>query len=362
VPEKGTSELIAKTVLQIGELDRAAMDAARHRQDRLTKPRGSLGILEELSVRIAGMRRGIVAELPQKLVVVMAADHGVVSEGVTLYPQEVTWQMVANFLNGGAAINVLAQMVGARVSVVDMGVIGDMPDHSCLVRRKVAAGTKDMLRGPAMSRGQATRAIEAGIEVLESELGGGVDILATGDMGIGNTTASSAVCAALTGERAELVTGRGTGLDDGQLAYKVEVVQRALEMNHPNPKDAIDVLAKVGGFEIGGLAGVILGAAAQRVPVVIDGFISGAAALIAVGLAPRAKQYLVAGHLSADRGHRVLLEYLGLTPLLSLEMRLGEGTGAVLAMTIVEAAVRTLARMTTFEEAGVSTSDREVGR
>lgn len=361
MPERETGELITRTAAQIEGLDRMAMEAARCRQDSLTKPRGSLGLLEELSVRIAGMRGEIVPGLPRRAVVVMAADHGVVSEGITLYPQEVTRQMVANFLAGGAGINVLANMADARVVVVDMGMAGCIPGCPGLVERRIAAGTHDMVKGPAMSREQAVRAVETGVEVAQEELGKGIDILATGDMGIGNTTASSAVCAALTGASVETVTGRGVGLGDDQLAYKVTVVRSALEANRPNPADPIDVLAKVGGFEIGGLAGVVLGTAAGRVPVVIDGFISGAAALIAAAIAPQVKDYLIAGHLSADRGHPALLGHLGLTPLLSLEMRLGEGTGAVLAMNIVDAAVKALVGMKTFEEAGVSQGGKGSG-
>ncbi|MFW6149979.1 MAG: nicotinate-nucleotide--dimethylbenzimidazole phosphoribosyltransferase [Chloroflexota bacterium] len=354
-------QLITRTVGRIGGLDPVAMDAARRRQDSLTKPRGSLGLLEELSVRIAGMRGKILPGLPRRVVVVMAADHGVVSEGITLYPQEVTRQMVANFLAGGAGINVLADMTGARVVVVDMGMAAHMHGYPDLVEKRLGEGTQNMVKGPAMSREQAVRAVETGIEVAQEELAKGIDILATGDMGMGNTTASSAVCAALTGAPAETVTGRGVGLGDDQLTYKVAVVRRALEVNRPDPADPLDVLAKVGGFEIGGLAGVMLATAAERLPVVIDGFISGAAALIAAGIAPQVKNYLIAGHLSADRGHPTLLRHLGLTPLLSLEMRLGEGTGAVLAMTIVEAAMRTLVGMKTFEEAGVSQGGKRSG-
>jgi nicotinate-nucleotide--dimethylbenzimidazole phosphoribosyltransferase len=339
---------------EIKPLDREAMEAAQARQNELTKPKGSLGRLEELSIKIAGIKGKIIRGFEHKAIITMAADHGVVSEGVTLYPQEVTKQMVFNFLSGGAGINVLARFVGARVVVVDMGVIGGFEPHPNLICEMLDFGTKDMTKGPAMSRQQALDAIEAGIRVVEAEIAKGLDIVGTGDMGIGNTTASSAICAAITGEPVEKVTGRGEGIDDEQLAHKVKVIQRALELNKPGRADPMDVLAKVGGFEIGGLAGVMLGAAAHRVPVVIDGFISGAAALIATELSPGLKDYLIAGHLSAESGHKALLEYLGLPPLLSLEMRLGEGTGAALGMVIVEAAVKTLAEMATFSEAGVS--------
>src|SRR3989304_6295121 len=248
--------------------------------------------------------------------------------------------MVYNFLRGGAGINVLARHIGARVVVVDMGVAAPLEPHPELVFRKVAPGTRDMSQGPAMSRKQALQAVEAGMEVVEGELRKGLDILGTGDMGIGNTTASSAIAAAFTGEPVETLTGRGAGLDKAGLARKVAVINRALSINQPAPGDPLDVLSKVGGFEIGGLAGVMLGAAAHRIPVVIDGFISGAAALIACGLCPRLKDFLVPAHVSAEPGHRVILRHLGLRPLLDLGMRLGEGTGACLGLFLSEAASR----------------------
>jgi len=348
------SNALSQALKQIKPLDREAMQRARVRQDELTKPQGSLGRLEDLSIKIAGIKGKTVRGFEHKAIVTMAADHGVVTEGVTLYPQGVTRQMVFNFLSGGAGINVLARFIGARVVVVDMGVIGGFEPHPDIVCKMIDFGTKDMTKGSAMTRQQAVDAIDAGVEVVEAEIAKGLDIVGTGDMGIGNTTASSAICAAITGEAVEKVTGRGEGLDDKQVAHKVEVIQKALKLNKPDPRDPIDVLSKVGGFEIGGLVGVMIGAAARQIPVVIDGFISGAAALIATELAPGLKDYLIAAHLSAESGHRVLLEYLGLTPLLDLEMRLGEGTGAALGITIVEAAVKTLAEMATFAEAGVS--------
>ncbi len=345
---------LSRTLKEIKPLDSKAMEAARVRQDELTKPKGSLGRLEELSIQIAGIKGRTIAGFEHKAIITMAADHGVVNEGVTLYPQEVTAQMVSNFLNGGAGINVLARFVGARVVIVDMGTASALPPHSELICRKIAYGTKDMAQQAAMTPNEAVRAIEAGIEIVEAEIAKGLDIVGTGDMGIGNTTASSAICAAITGEPVEKVTGHGTGLDNEQLAHKVRVIEKALELNKPDPRDPIDVLAKVGGFEIGGLAGVMLGAAAHHIPVVIDGFISGAAALIATELSPQLKDYLIAAHLSAESGHKVLLQYLELTPLLNLEMRLGEGTGAALGMVIVEAAVKTLAQLATFSEASVT--------
>jgi len=330
------------------------MRQAQARQDNLTKPQGSLGLLEELSVKVAGIKGLAQPRIRDKVIVTMAGDHGVAAEGVSLFPQEVTAQMVYNFLRGGAGINVLARHVGARVVVVDIGVATDLEPHPKLLVKKVAYGTKNMAQGPAMSREEAIQSIETGIEIVESELSRGMDIVGTGDMGIGNTTPSSAIVAALTGAPVADVTGRGTGIDDEQLAHKVETIERALAVNRPDPADPLDVLAKVGGLEIGGIAGVVLGAAAHRGPVVIDGFISGAGALIAAGLAPQVKDYLIAAHLSVELGHRLVLERLGLIPLLNLNLRLGEGTGAALGISLVEAAVKVLDEMATFADAGVS--------
>lgn len=345
---------LQSAIHRLKPLDQEAMRQAQARQDSLTKPQGSLGLLEELSVKVAGIQGTAQPKIRDKVIVTMAGDHGVTAEGVSLYPQEVTAQMVYNFLRGGAGINVLARHVGARMVVVDMGVATDLDPHPDLLTKKVAYGTRNMAQGPAMSREEAIQAIEAGIEIVESELGRGMDIVGTGDMGIGNTTPSSAVVAAFTGAPVADMTGRGTGIGDEQWAHKVETIERALAVNRPDPADPLDVLAKVGGLEIGGIAGVILGAAAHRLPVVIDGFISGAGALIAAGLAPQAKDYLIAAHLSVERGHRLVLERLGLTPLLNLNMRLGEGTGAALGISLVEAAVKVLNEMATFADAGVS--------
>jgi nicotinate-nucleotide--dimethylbenzimidazole phosphoribosyltransferase len=345
---------INSTIKSIGPPDRAAMAEAKARQDTLTKPAGSLGRLEELSVQIAGIQGKARPIIEKKAMITMAGDHGVVAEKVGNWPQEVTAQMVENFLRGGAGINVLARLGGMRITFVDMGVAGDLKAHPHLMVRKIGHGTANMCRGPAMTEEQAVQAIRAGIEIVDGEIKKGLDILGTGDMGIGNTTASSAIFAAMSGLPPEKVTGRGTGLTDEQLAHKIDCIRRALEKNKPDKSKPVEVLAKVGGFEIGGLAGVMLGAAAKRVPIVIDGFISGAAALIAVGLAPQIKDYLIAGHVSAEAGHAAMLKYLGLQPLLSLEMRLGEGTGAALGIFITEAAVRTLNEMATFAEAGVS--------
>ncbi len=345
---------LTHTLSMIKPLNEEAMLAARARQDNLTKPQGSLGRLEELSIKLAGIRGETTPRLERKAIITMAADHGVAAEGVSLFPQEVTAQMVANFLQGGAGINVLAHHVGARVVVVDMGVVGGFEPHPTLTCKMIDFGTQNMTRGPAMTRQQAIDAVEVGIEVLEAEIAQGLDIVGTGDMGIGNTTASSAICAAITGLPVERVIGRGTGIPDEQLSHKIEVIRRALEVNRPDPSDPLDVLSKVGGFEIGGLVGVMLGAAAHRIPIIIDGFISGAAALIATRLEPLARDYLIAAHISAEAGHRVLLEHLRLTPLLDLGMRLGEGTGAALGIFLAEAAAKILTQMATFGEAGVS--------
>ena len=350
---------IDNVIQSIGGLDQEAMQAARKRQDSLTKPLGSLGRLEELSVRIAGMAGSAIPRLDHKAIVVMAADHGVVAEAVTLYPQDVTPQMVDNFLQGGAAISVLARHIGARVVIVDVGVAADIPQHPDLVSRKIGRGTRNLARGPAMDRDEAARAIEVGVEIAEREIARGLDIIGTGDMGIGNTTASSAITAAILGEPVRSVTGRGTGLGDSQVAHKVSVIEQALSTNRPDGRDGLDVLSKVGGFEIAGLAGVMLGAAAHRVPVVIDGFVSGAAALIATTMAPALRHFLIAGHLSAERGHAEVLKHLGLKPILEFGMHLGEGTGAALAMSIAEASVKLMAEMATFADAGVSEADRE---
>jgi len=345
---------MAFSIPSIPPLDISAMQAARKRQSSLTKPEGSLGQLEELSIQLAGITGQHFPDLQRKAVVVMAADHGVSAEGVSAYPAEVTRQMVANFLAGGAAINVLARLAGAQVVVVDMGVAADLDEAPGLIRRKIARGTSNMSAGAAMTREQAEEALQTGVEVADGLIDSGVNLLASGDMGIGNTTPSSAITAVITDRPAAQVTGRGTGLGDEALARKVELIAKSITLNRPDPADALDVVSKVGGFEIAGLAGVMLGAAARRVPVVVDGFISGAAALIAAGLSPAVKPYLIAAHQSVEIGHKYLLEHLGLKPLLNLDLRLGEGTGAALAFPILEAACRILQEMATFDEAQVS--------
>jgi nicotinate-nucleotide--dimethylbenzimidazole phosphoribosyltransferase len=346
--------IIEQTIEKIKTLDKAAMAEAQARQDSLTKPQGSLGRLEELSIRIAGIQRKSRPQIKEKAIITMAGDHGVVAEKIGNYPQDVTAQMVYNFLRGGAGINVLAGQVGARIVTVDMGVASDLTPDSRLLVKKIGYGTGNMCVGAAMTAEQARKSIEAGIEIVNTEADKGLDIVGTGDIGIGNTTPSAAICAVMTGKPVKVVTGRGTGLSDEQLAHKMEIIERALKVNKPDPDKPLDVLAKVGGFEIGGLAGVMLGAASRDIPVVIDGFISGAAALIAVALVPKLKQYLIAAHVSGESGHPIMLRHLGLKPLLDMGMRLGEGTGAALGIFLAEAGVRTLNEMATFAEAGVS--------
>jgi len=348
--------LLKDTVGAIVAQDPKSRAAARARLEQLTMPHWALGLLMDLAEDLAGMTRSLHPPVKRRAVVIMAGDHGVAAEGVSMYPQEVTSQMVYNFVNGGAGINALARVSGARVVVVDMGVAGDLGPLAAegkILSRRIGAGTGNMAVGPAMSREDAIRSVEAGIEValmLASE----IDLFATGDMGIANTTPSSAIVSVMTGAAVADVTGRGTGIDDVGLSLKVAVIEKALAVNRPDPDDAMDVLMKVGGFEIGGIAGVILGAASLRKPVLLDGFISTAGALIAQGLAPRAADYMIAAHKSVEAGHRIALQKLGKEPLLDLGLRLGEGTGAVLAMPIVEGAVRVLTEVATFEEAAVS--------
>ncbi len=345
---------IEETISAIKPLDESAMRAARNRQDQLTKPRGSLGQLEEISIRMAGITGQEMPRILEKVIVTMAGDHGVVEEGVSAYPSEVTAQMVYNFLAQGAAINVLARQAGARMVIVDMGVSADLGSHEKLIDKKIAPGTGNITAGPAMSPEQARESVLAGMDIVTSELSQGMDILVTGDMGIGNTTPSAAIAAAITGRDPVQLVGRGTGVDDQGLKRKISAVRSALEVNNPDPEDGLNILAKVGGFEIGGLTGSILAAAAARVPVVIDGYISTAAAMLAVTMAPRTRDYLFSAHRSRESGHQHMLTWLALEPLLDLGLRLGEGTGAALALHLIEASCLILSDMATFAEAGVS--------
>lgn len=349
--------MLEKIIEKIQPLDEAAMETAQARQNTLTKPAGSLGRLEELSIQIAGITGQPIPKINDKVIITMAGDHGVVAEGVSAFPQEVTPQMVLNFLYEGAAINVLAKHVGARITIVDLGVAAEMEAHPALVNKKIAKGTANMTRGPAMSRADAEKSILAGVEIVEAEIEKGLDIVGTGDMGIGNTSPSAAIAATLTGIEPAKIAGRGTGVDDEGLKRKIDAIERALVQNNPDPKDGLDVLAKVGGFEIGGLAGVMLGAAANRKPVMVDGFISTAAAMIAATLAPAVRPYLISAHRSQEYGHMQMIEWLGLKPLVDLDFRLGEGTGAALGISLAEAACKILSDMATFAEAGVATSE-----
>ncbi|WP_151732945.1 nicotinate-nucleotide--dimethylbenzimidazole phosphoribosyltransferase [Paenibacillus tengchongensis] len=336
--------------------DETAMRRAEQRLNILTKPPGSLGRLEALAVRLAGISSTEQPLYGKRTVVVMAADHGVCSEGVSAFPQEVTLQMAYNFLDGGAAVNVLARQAQAEVKLVDIGIAGDL-SHPGLIAAKVRYGTANMAEGPAMSREEALEAVLTGARIAREAAAGGTEIFITGEMGIGNTTASAAVFCALEGVPPQAAVGRGTGIGDERLRHKTGVVQRALDVNAPDPADPLDVLSKVGGLEIAGLAGLILGAAAARVPVILDGFISGAAALVAKALAPQASGYMIASHVSGEQGHKLMLEHLGLEALLDLGLRLGEGTGGALCLHLVEAAGRIMREMATFESAGVSGAD-----
>lgn len=338
----------------IAVIDRGVMEKVQDRLDNLTKPQGSLGRLEELAKTIAGITGKESPDLKNKVIFTFAGDHGVTEEGVSAFPKEVTAQMVYNFLRGGAGINVLARHAGARVVVADLGVAEDLKAGPGLIIKKIAYGTKNMAKGPAMTRDEAVRSIEAGIEIFENVYKNGIDIAGTGEMGIGNTTASSAITAAFTKRSVADITGKGTGIDGAAFNNKVKTIEKALKLNKPDPLDAIDVLAKVGGFEIGGLTGIILAASSRRVPVVIDGFISGAAALIAFHIEPKTKDYMIASHCSVEQGHKIILDHIGLKPILDLNLRLGEGTGAALGIEIADASIKILKEMATFKDAGVS--------
>jgi nicotinate-nucleotide--dimethylbenzimidazole phosphoribosyltransferase len=348
--------VLQETISEIVPQDAAVRAQAHRRLEALTMPYWALGRLLDLAEDLAGITRSMRPPVARKAIFTMVVDHGVVAEGVSKYPQEVTPQMVYNFVAGGAGINALARQAGAAVTVVDMGVAADMSELAAagkILSRRIGPGTRNMAEGPAMSREEAVRAIEAGIDVVR-KTAETVDVFGTGDMGIGNTTPSSAIVAAFSGRPVSEVTGHGTGIDEEQFARKVRVIENCMRINRPDPKDGLDVLAKVGGFEIGGIAGLILGAAALKKPVVVDGFISTAGALIAHALCPTAAEYMIAAHRSVEQGHRIALDLLGKQPLIDLDLRLGEGTGAALAMNFIEAAVRVLTEVATFDEASVS--------
>lgn len=346
--------LLEQTLARIQPVDPLLLKQAQARLDNQAKPLGSLGRLEEFARRFAAMTGSLEPETAKKVIFTFAADHGVVDEGVSAFPKEVTPQMVFNFLRGGAGINVLTRHVGADVRVVDMGVdydFGPLPD---LIHRKIARGTANFAKGPAMTREQAMAAMEVGIELANGCREEGVAMVGTGEMGIGNTTAASAIIAAISGIPVAKLTHRGTGINDDALANKIRVIEQGLALNRPDPADPLDVLSKVGGLEIAGIAGLVIGCAANRLPVVIDGFISTSGALIASGMHPHIREYLFAAHESVEIGHRFMLEHLGAVPILDLKLRLGEGTGAALAMGLIEAGVKIMKEMATFEQAGVS--------
>ncbi|WP_017583525.1 nicotinate-nucleotide--dimethylbenzimidazole phosphoribosyltransferase [Nocardiopsis valliformis] len=357
LPGQEPTTLLEETITAIGALNARAVEEARDRQDRMTKPQGSLGILEEVSVQLAGLAGECPPPVPEPAAVaVFAGDHGVYAQGVTAWPQEVTAQMVQNFLDGGAVVNAFAEQVGAEVTVIDVGVVGDLPKGSGLLPRKVARGTADFTQGPAMTRDQALQALEGGIEIARDLVSAGNRCLITGDMGIGNTTPAAALVCAFTGADPSVATGRGTGIDDATYERKVEVVRQALKANPVDPEDPIGTLAALGGLEHAALAGFILGGAALRVPVLLDGVIAGSAALAAAAISPESLSACFAGHRSAEPGHAVALEHLGLTPLVDLEMRLGEGSGALLALPLLQGSARALRNVATFDTAGVSTA------
>ncbi len=352
-----SSSLIKQVCSQIEPIDQSWLNAARERQLTLTKPPGSLGRVEEIANRLAAIQRTVNPCVTNKRIYVVAGDHGVTDEGVSAYPREVTAQMVHNFLRGGAAINVLARAGGIEVRVVDAGVDADLSDREELIHAKAMRGTANFAVGPAMTRAKAEACVAAGIELARAAAGDGIDLLGIGEMGIGNTTTASTITAVLLGRNPETVAGRGTGIDDEGLTRKIAVIRRAIEINKPDPSDAMDILAKVGGAEIGVMAGIVLGAAANHLPVVADGFISTAAAALALTFKPNARDYLFNGHRSAERGHAALIDFIGEQPLLDLSMRLGEGTGAALAMHVIEAAAKLLGEMATFGAAGVSNKE-----
>ncbi|MHA0857151.1 nicotinate-nucleotide--dimethylbenzimidazole phosphoribosyltransferase [Paenibacillus sp. CMAA1364] len=347
-----------KQIGEIKELDQVAMNEAKLHINNLTVPPGSLGKLASVAIQLAGITGVVKPTFQKREVIIMAGDHGVCEEGVSAFPQEVTPQMIHNFLAGGAAVNVLARQAAAEVVCVDIGVNSEL-SHPNLLSHKIRYGTANMAQGPAMTYEEAIASILVGVEVVKDAVERGVQLFVTGEMGIGNTTASSAITSALTNISVRDAVGRGTGIDDSRLLHKVSVVEQALKVNAPNPLDPIDVLAKVGGLEIGGLVGVILGAAVNGCPVIIDGFISSAAALLAKAICPMSADYMIVSHASHEQAHRLVLQELQLRPMLDLDMRIGEGTGGVLCLHLLDAACRIVNEMATFESAGVSSESKE---
>ncbi|MGD0584791.1 MAG: nicotinate-nucleotide--dimethylbenzimidazole phosphoribosyltransferase [Oryzomonas sp.] len=347
-------DFVKATLERIKPVSTKLLHQAQARLDNKTKPLGSLGRLEEFGRRVAAISGTLSPDTAKKVIFTFAGDHGVTDEGVSAFPKEVTPQMVLNMLAGGAGVNVLARHAGVEVRVVDVGVDYDFNGAEGLIRRKVARGTRNLAKGPAMTRGETMAALKVGIDLADQCKAEGVALAGTGEMGIGNTTPSSAIIAALSGISARELTYRGTGINDIALENKIRVIEQGLALNRPDPKDPLDVLAKVGGLEIAAIAGLVLGCAANAIPVVIDGFISTAGALIASELHPNVRDYVFAAHESVEIGHRFMLERIGAAPILDLNLRLGEGTGAALAMSLIEAGVKILKEMATFEQAGVS--------
>lgn len=347
-------DIVHATLARIKPVDGELLHQAQERLDNKTKPPGSLGRLEEFARRMVAISGTPEPDISKKVIFTFAGDHGVTEEGVSLYPREVTPQMVFNFLAGGAGINVLARHAGAEVRVVDVGVDYDFGETAGLIRKKVMRGTRNLATGAAMTRDEMLAALKVGIDLADQCKAEGIALVGTGEMGIGNSTPASAIIAAISGKSVEEVTHRGTGISDSALLNKIRVIKQGLEVNKPDPRDPLDVLARVGGLEIAAIAGLVLGCAANAIPVVTDGFISTAGALIAAELHPNVADYLFAAHQSVEIGHRFMLERIGLEPILDLNLRLGEGTGAALAMTLIEAGVKILKEMATFEQAGVA--------
>lgn len=352
--DRKAEEVVLDVIAAVALLRQEWYERATQRLNSLTKPLGSLGRLEEIAARIVAIREELRPDCSKKVIFTFAADHGVTEEGVSAYPKAVTRQMLLNFLSGGAAINVLCRQFGIDVAVVDIGVDGDTSELRGLIGNKIARGTRNMASGAAMTAAEMYGALQVGIELANDAAEHGRTLIGTGEMGIGNTTAASAMTAVLTGRPVGDVTGRGTGLDDAGLTHKIQVIERAIAVNRPDPSDPLEVLQKVGGLEIAGLTGLILACAARRIPIVVDGFISTAAAALACALQPRVKNFLFAAHRSSEPGHDALLKFIGQSPLLDLDMRLGEGTGAALSMALIESATKLLNEMATFSSAGVS--------
>jgi nicotinate-nucleotide--dimethylbenzimidazole phosphoribosyltransferase len=347
-------DIVQNTLARIKPVNDDLLAQAQDRLDNKTKPPGSLGRLEEFARRVVAISGTSDPDISKKVVFTFAGDHGIVEEGVSLYPKEVTTQMVFNFLAGGAGVNVLARHVGAEVRVVDVGVDYDFGDTVGMIHRKVARGTRNFAKGPAMTRAEALAALQVGIDLADGCKTEGIGLVGTGEMGIGNTSPSSAIIAAISGIAVRDLTHRGTGINDTALEHKILVIEQGLALNRPDPADPLDVLTKVGGLEIAAIVGLVLGCAANSIPVVVDGFISTAGALIASELHPHVRDYIFAAHQSVEIGHRVMLERIGARPVLDLDFRLGESTGAALAMGLIDAGVKVLKEMATFEQAGVS--------